>query len=132
MEDRSSRRVRIPVTLTARRGLSANEIACALISMMARSTCSNRRPNTLTQDRISQRRLKPLTPRGRTIHRGQSLHFDGRPATSDFTSTSDLLLHRANRRGVPEAGIGVTVAVGTRVSSRAHQVAGGSSPPPVG
>jgi hypothetical protein len=31
----------------------------------------------------------------------QSLHFDGRPATSDFTSTPDLSLHRANRRDVP-------------------------------
>jgi hypothetical protein len=29
---------------------------------------------------------------------GQSLHFDGRPATSDFTSTPDMSLHRANRR----------------------------------
>ena len=38
MEERSSRRVRTLVTLTARRGLSANKIACALISMMARST----------------------------------------------------------------------------------------------
>jgi hypothetical protein len=31
----------------------------------------------------------------------QSLHFDGQPATSDFTSTPDMSLHRANRRGVP-------------------------------
>src|SRR5207244_2137725 len=46
----------------------ANEIARALISMMARSTGSNQRPNTLTQDRISQRRPKPLAPHGRTIH----------------------------------------------------------------
>jgi hypothetical protein len=65
MEDRSSRRVRTLVTPKVRRGLSANEIACALISMMAPSTCSNRRPNTLTQDRISQRRPKPLAPHGR-------------------------------------------------------------------
>ena len=35
--------------------------------------CSNRRPNTLTQDRINQRRQKPLAPRGRTIHLGQTL-----------------------------------------------------------
>ena len=35
MEDRSSRRVRTLVTRKARRGLSANKIACALISMMA-------------------------------------------------------------------------------------------------
>jgi DNA invertase Pin-like site-specific DNA recombinase len=35
------------------RGLSANEIACALISMMARSTMrSKQRPDTLIQDRI--------------------------------------------------------------------------------
>jgi hypothetical protein len=53
MEDRSSRRVRILVTRMAHRGLSANEIARALISMMARSTtCSNQRPDTLMQDRI--------------------------------------------------------------------------------
>ena len=37
------------------RGLTANQIACALISMMARSTTrSNRRPDTLMQDRICQ------------------------------------------------------------------------------
>ena len=37
MEDRSSRRMRTLVTQMARRGLSANEIARALISMVARS-----------------------------------------------------------------------------------------------
>jgi hypothetical protein len=40
---------------------------------------------------------------------GQSLQFDGRPATSDFTSTPDLSLHRANRRDVPKANIGVII-----------------------
>jgi hypothetical protein len=55
MEDRSSRRVRTLVTQTARsRCLSANQIACALISMRARSTCSNQRPDTLMQDRIAR------------------------------------------------------------------------------
>ena len=35
------------------RGLSASQIACALISIMARSTtCSKQRPDTLMQDRI--------------------------------------------------------------------------------
>jgi len=54
MEDRSSRRLRTLVTLMAPCGLSANEIARALISMMARSaTSSNRRPDTLMQDRTS-------------------------------------------------------------------------------
>jgi len=51
MEDRSSRRMRTLVTRMAHRGLSANELARALISMMARSTCSNQRPDTLMQDR---------------------------------------------------------------------------------
>ena len=42
-------------TLLAQRGLSANEIARALISMVARSTTrSNQRPDTLMQDRIRQ------------------------------------------------------------------------------
>src|SRR3982074_2788799 len=37
------------------RGLSANQLDCALISMMARSTTrSNQRPDTLMQDRICQ------------------------------------------------------------------------------
>jgi hypothetical protein len=54
MEDRSSERVRILVTQMARRGLSANENACALISMVARSKSSNQRPDTLMQDRKPQ------------------------------------------------------------------------------
>src|SRR6516164_2370971 len=37
------------------RGLSANQVACALISMMARSTTgSNQKPDTLMQDRSRQ------------------------------------------------------------------------------
>jgi hypothetical protein len=62
MEDRSSRRVRTLVTRKAQRGLSANEIACALISMMARSTCSNQRPNTLTKqcERLKTSRCLPV------------------------------------------------------------------------
>jgi hypothetical protein len=54
MEDRSSRARANTVTQMAVRGLSANEIACALISMMARSAKgSNQRPDTLMQDRTS-------------------------------------------------------------------------------
>src|SRR5215475_224013 len=66
------------------RGLSANEIARALISMMARSTtCSNQRPDTLMRDRICRTEetscnarpdhtfvpggdIQPLSPRLRT------------------------------------------------------------------
>jgi hypothetical protein len=54
MEDRSSRRLRILVTQMAKSGLSANEIAGALISMMARSKRSKQRPDTLMQDRYYQ------------------------------------------------------------------------------
>jgi len=67
MEDRSFRRMPTLVTRKARRGLSANEAACALISMMARSTCSNQRPDTLMQD-ASARLTKPLATHGRTTH----------------------------------------------------------------
>ena len=38
MEDRSSRRFRALMTLIARRGMAANQIGRALISMMVRST----------------------------------------------------------------------------------------------
>src|SRR4029453_11736033 len=54
MEDRSSRRPRTLVTLMAQRGLTANELSGALISMMARSTRFNQRPDTLMQDRHRQ------------------------------------------------------------------------------
>ena len=46
MEVRSSRCLRTLVTQMAHRGLSANEAAGELISMMARSKCSNQRPDT--------------------------------------------------------------------------------------
>jgi hypothetical protein len=60
MEDRSSRRMRTLVTRMAHRGLSAKKNACALISMMARSTNrSNQRPDTLMQDRNANRSTKP-------------------------------------------------------------------------
>ena len=60
MEDRSSRRMRTLVTQTGR-GLSGNEIARALISMMARSTRSKQRPDTLMQDRYLPGSTKTLT-----------------------------------------------------------------------
>ena len=45
------------------RGLPANQIACALISMMAGSTSSNQRPDTLMQDRIARIEETSCTPR---------------------------------------------------------------------
>src|SRR5713226_262483 len=59
MEDRSPRRVRPLATHLAHCGLTGNEIARALISMVARSTTrSNQRPDTLMQDRKSARSTK--------------------------------------------------------------------------
>src|SRR5262249_35872906 len=73
MEDRSSRRMRTLVTQMAPWGLSGNEIASALISMMARSTQRfNQRPDTLMHDRTSANSTNSLAPHGRTIHWGHS------------------------------------------------------------
>jgi hypothetical protein len=64
MEERSSRRMRALVTRMARWGRSANEIARALISLLAGSTTSsNQRPDILMQDRKPTDRLKHLLRR---------------------------------------------------------------------
>ena len=54
MEKRSRRRTRDLVTQAASQGLSENEIGCARISMMARST------NTPCKGRIQMRKTTPL------------------------------------------------------------------------
>ena len=54
MEKRSRRRTRDLVTQAASQGLSENEIGCARISMMARST------NTPCKGRIQMRKTNPL------------------------------------------------------------------------
>src|SRR5258706_4837873 len=54
MEKRSRRRTRDLVTQAASQGLSQNEIGCARISMMARST------NAPCKGRIQMRKTKPL------------------------------------------------------------------------
>ena len=56
------------------RGLQFNENVCALLSMMARSTArSNRRPDTLMQDRKPTDRQDSLATHGRTIHCGREI-----------------------------------------------------------
>src|SRR5260370_21110941 len=95
MEDRSSRRVRALVTRMAQSVLSANEVASALISMVARSTTrSNQRPDTLMQDRSPPSRRKPLATHGRTIHKGQSLHFCDVRTKSAFHPIATVVHHR--------------------------------------
>jgi hypothetical protein len=54
MEKRSRRRIRDLVALAASQGLSENEIGCARISMMARST------NAPCKGRIQMRKTNPL------------------------------------------------------------------------
>ena len=54
MEKRSRRRIRDLVTQSASQGLSQNEIGCARISMMAKST------NALFTGRIQKRKTNPL------------------------------------------------------------------------
>ncbi len=54
MEKRSRRRTRDLVTQAASQGLSENEIGCARISMMARST------NASCKGRIQMRKTNPL------------------------------------------------------------------------
>ncbi len=54
MEERSRRRTRDLVTQPASQGLSENEVGCARISMMARSTIA------LCKGRIQMRKTNPL------------------------------------------------------------------------
>jgi hypothetical protein len=72
MEKRSRRRARDLVTQAASQGLSQNEIGCARISMMARST------NAPCKGRIQMRKTNPLhlfhirlATHGRSIQMGQ-------------------------------------------------------------
>src|SRR6201984_1795006 len=71
MEKRSRRRTRDLVTQAASQGLSQNKIACARISMMARSTYAP------SKGRIQMRKTTPpfvhiqLAPHGRSIQLGQ-------------------------------------------------------------
>jgi len=61
-EDRSSGACETMVDQQARRAYPVIRSACALISMMARSTCSNQRPNKMTQrpQQPTSRRTKSL------------------------------------------------------------------------
>src|SRR6266516_7360041 len=54
MEKWSSQRIRELMTHIALRGMAANEVGRARISMMVRSMSSNTRPDTLVQDRTLQ------------------------------------------------------------------------------
>src|SRR6516164_7058293 len=70
MENWSSRRIRELAPEIALRGMAANKIGCARISMMVRSTSSKARPDTLVQDRT------PGSPFSLATH-GGSIHSGG-------------------------------------------------------
>jgi hypothetical protein len=58
------------MTRIALRGMAANQVGRARISMMARSMSSNTRPDTLVQDRTPQPHHFPLATHGGSIHLG--------------------------------------------------------------
>jgi len=86
MEKRSRRRTRDLVTQAASQGLSENEIGCARMSMMARST------NALCKGRIQMRKTNPL-------HYSNSA-CNARPVHTDGSST-DLTAPKLDFRSPP-------------------------------
>ena len=62
--------LKLPCGRCQLRGMAANKIGCARISMMVRSTSSKARPDTLVQDRT------PGSPFSLATH-GGSIHFGG-------------------------------------------------------
>jgi hypothetical protein len=88
------------------------------ISMMAGSTCSNQRPDTLMQDRISQDRRKPLAPHGRTIHKGQTVSVPACPTYALRSGRAAVAHFPACRRCKHQPGHG-----GARAQSRSCNAA---------
>lgn len=89
MEERSNRHILNLMTQMTMTGLSANEIGCVLIPMMARSISSNQRPNTLTHDQHHHLKMH-LATHGRSIHWVKSRPFSCLPKMSAFGGKADL------------------------------------------
>jgi len=95
MEKRSRRRTRDLVTQAASQGLSENEIGCARISMMARST------NAPRKGRIQMSKTNPLpftqirlATHGRSIQLGQTEKSGRATGRSALPPTPDMALQR--------------------------------------
>src|SRR5215471_17278608 len=73
MENWSSRRIRELTPEIALRGMAANKIGCARISMMVRSTSSKARPDTLVQDRTPDSPFSLATRGGSIQHAAEIL-----------------------------------------------------------
>jgi hypothetical protein len=94
MEVRSSRRMRTLVTQMVR-SRPVRENARALISMMARSTTgSNRRPDTLMQDRRPNSTKSSCN--ARPDHTGSKSRVSAQRQASALLPSTDMLLHRMN------------------------------------
>jgi hypothetical protein len=89
MEKRSRRRIRDLVTQSASQGLSQNEIGCARISMMAKST------NALFTGRIQKRKTN-------TLHRSH-LTCNTRPVHT-LGSQADMAQSNHDVRYFPKSG----------------------------
>jgi hypothetical protein len=104
IEKRSRRRTRDLVTQAASQGLSENEIGCARISMMARST------NAPCKGRIQMRKTNPLhlftfgLQRTAGPYRRVNRYRNGPPALSAFPPIATELRTSLDVRFVPEAG----------------------------
>jgi hypothetical protein len=79
MEKRSDRHIRDLVAHTAFKGLDANEIGCARISVMAGAIAPFKGPNTDEQDQLSPGRHIRLATHGRSIQMCQ--HRSSDPST---------------------------------------------------
>ena len=99
MEKRSRRRIRDLVTQSASQGLSQNEIGCARISMMAKST------NALFTGRIQKRKTN-------TLHRSH-LTCNTRPV-----HTASFLTCGRHVRFAPDCG---PIAASQRADLQGHQ-----------
>jgi hypothetical protein len=86
MDKRSRRRTRDLVTQAASQGLSQNEIGCARISMMARST------NAPCKGRIQMRKTNPSIFQIRLATHGRSIQL-GHVWTAPWQELSDALQH---------------------------------------
>ena len=91
MEERSHRHILNLVTQMTITGLSANEIECALIPMMARNISSTMKPNTLTHDQTRYLKLI-LATHGRSIHWVKSRLFCSLELVSVIRAKADKKL----------------------------------------
>src|SRR3954471_24306328 len=100
MEKRSDRHIRDLVAHTAFKGLDANEIGCARISVMAGAIAPFGGPNTDEQDQLSPGRHIRLATHGRSIQtcNARPVHTHTDVPTTDVR----LLIRSPRRRGRAE------------------------------